>query len=158
MRLCCDENIKFSVFSLLKQEGFDVVRVQDELELAAEDENIVDYCVRTNRAIITNDTDFLDIRDHPGVLFLEEQTAAPRDVVEAIKRIDELVEFDELSEVVMYVPDAVGLNSRIQPGGEPTTRETRGPRAERCARSAVNDDPTAPCRCTGVADGTMRQN
>ncbi|MBP1922153.1 hypothetical protein J2751_001159 [Halorubrum alkaliphilum] len=40
MRLCCDENIKRSITNLLAQEGYDAVRVQDELELGFEDEAI----------------------------------------------------------------------------------------------------------------------
>ena len=37
MKICCDENIKRSITDLLEQEGYDVVRVQDELELGFED-------------------------------------------------------------------------------------------------------------------------
>ena len=44
MRLLCDENVKRSVFELLRQEGYDVERVQDRLELGFEDEEIVTYC------------------------------------------------------------------------------------------------------------------
>ncbi|WP_331232875.1 DUF5615 family PIN-like protein [Natronorarus salvus] len=38
MRLLCDENVKRSVFELLRQEGYDVERVQGRLELGFEAE------------------------------------------------------------------------------------------------------------------------
>ena len=47
MKICCDENIKRSITDLLEQEGYDVVRVQDELELGFENEAIVRLPPRT---------------------------------------------------------------------------------------------------------------
>ena len=70
MRLCCDENIKRSITNLLAQEGYDVVRVQDELGLGFEDEAIIRFCRETDRVLLTNDDDFFEFEDHPGVPFL----------------------------------------------------------------------------------------
>jgi len=78
MRLCCDENIKRSITNLLAQEGYDAVRVQDELELGFEDEAIIRFCREESRVLLTNDDDFFEFEDHPGVLFLAEQRTPPR--------------------------------------------------------------------------------
>lgn len=52
MRICCDENIKRSVTELLVQEGYDVVRVQDELDLAFDDGEIISFCRETDRLVL----------------------------------------------------------------------------------------------------------
>jgi len=103
MKLCCDENIKRSVTDLLLQEGYDVVRVQDKLELGFEDSAIIAFCRGSGRVLLTNDDDFFRFDDHPGVLFLEEQLAPPRAVVTAIQRLDRHV--PELTDEVWHVPD-----------------------------------------------------
>jgi predicted nuclease of predicted toxin-antitoxin system len=80
MKRCCDENIKRSITTLLEQEGYDIVRVQDEHEPGFEDEAIVRFCRETDRVLLTNDDDFFEFDEHPGVLFLDEQRASPRSV------------------------------------------------------------------------------
>jgi predicted nuclease of predicted toxin-antitoxin system len=88
MKLDCDENVKRSVTALLAQEGYDVVRVQDELELGFEDVEIVAFWRETDRVLLTNDADSFRFEQHPGILFLDEQRTPPRDVVTAVRRID----------------------------------------------------------------------
>jgi len=105
MRLLCDENVKRSVFELLRQEGYDVERVQDRLELGFEDEEIVTYCRENDTLLLTNDDDFFTFDAHPGILFLDEQRARPREVVTAIQRIERFVGRDELKGRVFHVPD-----------------------------------------------------
>lgn len=105
MRLCCDENIKRSIYSLLEQEGYDGVRVQDELTLGDDDSEVIDYCRREHRVLLTNDDDFFEFETHPGIFFLDEQTAPARDVVTAIRRIEGFVGADTLTDQVLHVPD-----------------------------------------------------
>lgn len=103
MRICVDENVKRSLTTLLEQEGYDVVRVQDELELGFEDEAIVAFCRESERILLTNDDDFFAFDDHPGVLFLAEQRTPAREAVLAIQRIDRYV--NDLHGRVWHVPD-----------------------------------------------------
>ena len=63
MKLCCDENIKRSITNLLEQEGYDVVRVQDELELGFEYNPIVRFCRENHRVLLTNDDFFEFVYD-----------------------------------------------------------------------------------------------
>lgn len=105
MRILSDENIKRSITHLLSQEGHDVVRVQDELELGFDDGDIIDYCRDEGRMILTNDDDFFDFDDHPGVLFLTRQTTPARDVANAVRHIERQFESDDLEGVVLHVPD-----------------------------------------------------
>lgn len=103
MKICSDENIKRSITTLLEQEGYDVVRVQDELEIGFEDEAIVRFCREANRVLLTNDDDFFEFNDHPGILFLDEQRTPPRTVVTAVQRIDRHVA--DTADQVWHVPD-----------------------------------------------------
>jgi predicted nuclease of predicted toxin-antitoxin system len=103
MKLCVDENVRRTVPTILQQEGYDVVRVQDALELGDNDERIVEFCREGGRIILTNDDDFFEFNSHPGVFFLDEQRASPRTVVTAIQRIERLV--PDLTDQVWHVPD-----------------------------------------------------
>lgn len=105
MNLLLDENIKRSIYVLLEQEGYDVVRVRDVLSVGDEDRDILSYCRNEQRILLTNDDDFFAFDAHPGIFFLDEQTAPAREVVTAIKRIEGVVDVDELSEQVFHVPD-----------------------------------------------------
>lgn len=105
MRVLSDENIKRSITRLLSQEGHDVVRVQDELDLGFDDSDIIDYCHNEGRVILTNDDDFFDFDDHSGVLFLTRQTTPARDVANAIRYIERQFGSDELEGIVLHVPD-----------------------------------------------------
>lgn len=103
MRICCDENIKRSITSVLRQEGHDVVRVQDVLDLGDEDDEIVAFCREEGPVLLTNDADFFQYDSHPRVLFLHEQRASPRRVVTAVRRINRAA--PDLGNQVWHVPD-----------------------------------------------------
>ena len=102
MKLCCDENIKRSITNLLEQEGYDVVRVQDELELGFEYNPIVRFCRENHRVLLTND-DFFEFEEHPGILFLDEQRTPSRKAVTALQRIGRQV--TEMAGQVWHVPN-----------------------------------------------------
>jgi predicted nuclease of predicted toxin-antitoxin system len=84
MRLLCDENVRWSIYNVLSQEGHDVVRVQDELELGFEDRELLQFCRDEERVLLTNDDDFFQFEDHPGILYLACQTASPRALATAV--------------------------------------------------------------------------
>jgi predicted nuclease of predicted toxin-antitoxin system len=103
MKLCCDENIKRSIVQILSQEGHDVVRVQDRLELGFSDSEIIAFCRESDRVLLTNDDDFFRFNTHPGILFLVDQQTSPRVVVTAIGCIERYV--PEIAGHVWHVPD-----------------------------------------------------
>lgn len=105
MRLLCDENIKQTIYNLLRQEGHDVIRVQDEFDQATPDDELVQFCREEGRVLLTNDEDFFSFETHAGVLYLTEQTASPRAVATAVQKIEQYVGEDELAERVLHVPD-----------------------------------------------------
>ena len=104
MRIICDENVRTGIFAILGQEGHDTVRVQDELELGFNDGDIVDYACETGRVVLTNDDDFLGM-DHCGVLFVDEQRTPPREVLEAVERVELHYDTTEIHGGEIHVPD-----------------------------------------------------
>lgn len=102
MRVFCDENVKFSLYNLLRQEGHDCVRIEDTLGKGASDEEIAEYCREENRLILTSDDDFLTLTEQPGIIFLNEQTTSSKKVANSMRRIEASV--DEPEKHVFYVP------------------------------------------------------
>lgn len=105
MKLLCDENIKTSILTLLRQEGHDVTKVQDTLEIGDDDEDIIEHCRTDDRVLLTNDDDFFAFDYHSGILYLDEQTAPPRAVATAIRNIERHLPTDVLRETVVHVPN-----------------------------------------------------
>ncbi len=75
MRLLVDENLQIPTIELLRKLGHDVVSVYDEDLESREDELIFERARQTNRALLTYNTDFADVRSladihHSGVIRL----------------------------------------------------------------------------------------
>lgn len=105
MRILCDENVRHSIYNLLVQEGHDVERVQDRLDIGDGDRVVIEYCREERRILLTNDDDFFAFDHHRGILFLDEQSAPTRTVVTAIQRVEEYLGTDYLTDTVVHVPD-----------------------------------------------------
>jgi predicted nuclease of predicted toxin-antitoxin system len=107
MRLLADEHVPTAFVSALDGEGHDVAVVGNELPLSADDKVLLEYARETNRAILSQDTDFrgadpeLKGEPFPGVLACD-PTASPGEIATAVRRIDAVT--DDLSETVLYVP------------------------------------------------------
>jgi hypothetical protein len=54
-----DEHVVFGLVQALRQRGMDVVRVQDRGREQADDADLLDEALLDERAMLTNDTDFL---------------------------------------------------------------------------------------------------
>ena len=65
MRFKLDENLPIDVAQLLIQHGHDAKTVYDEALDGAKDEQIGEVCLNEERAFVTLDIDFADIRAYP---------------------------------------------------------------------------------------------
>jgi predicted nuclease of predicted toxin-antitoxin system len=54
MRILADENVAIAIVDALKSDGHDVVSVAREMPSAL-DEQVIDFAIRTNRILLTND-------------------------------------------------------------------------------------------------------
>lgn len=59
MRLLADENIARAVIAALRKDGHDVITIHELRWRGSSDEAIIAYAKKTERVILTHDTDFL---------------------------------------------------------------------------------------------------
>lgn len=72
MKVLADENVPRGIIKLLRQEGFDIVSV-DEENKGIEDREVLELAEKENMKILTFDTDFLGkTQETPGIFFVTE--------------------------------------------------------------------------------------
>ena len=65
MKFKIDENLPIEVAQLLREAGHDVYSVHEQGLVGAKDQVLAEACQSENRAIVTLDTHFADIRTYP---------------------------------------------------------------------------------------------
>ena len=73
LKFLLDADMPRSTGELIKSLGYDIEDVRDIGMRAAKDQDIIDYAIKTNRIIVTRDTDFGEVLrypDHPGAIVL----------------------------------------------------------------------------------------
>jgi len=69
MRFKVDENLPIEVAEALRQAGHDAATVLEQRYGGSADERLAALCQRENRALLTLDMDFADIRSYPPAEF-----------------------------------------------------------------------------------------
>lgn len=95
MRFKTDENMPLEVVDLLRAAGHDAQSVFDQRLSGRPDDQIASVCRREDRALITLDSDFGDIRtyrpaDYSGLLVLRLPRQSAPEVVRVIRRLLEV--------------------------------------------------------------------
>ena len=65
MKFKVDENLPIEVAQLLREAGHDVYSVHEEGQVGVKDHVLAKVCQSENRAMVTLDTHFADIRTYP---------------------------------------------------------------------------------------------
>ena len=96
MRFKTDENIPTEAVDLLRTAGHDAVSVFDQSLGGHADSRIAFVCKQEDRALITLDTDFADIRtypprDYPGLLVLRLAKQSAPEVLRVMRRLLEVL-------------------------------------------------------------------
>ena len=92
MQFKIDENLHSDAADLLRKHGHDALTVQEEGLRGGIDSDIADVCRQEDRAIITLDLDFPDIRDYPpenyhGIIVLRLNDQSRAAVLNVVARI-----------------------------------------------------------------------
>ncbi len=92
IRLMADMNISPQTVSVLQQQGWDIIRVPQVLPPNASDEEILNFCRRENRAIVSFDLDFsmlvaLSGSDRPSLITLRLSSTNPKIVTQRILEV-----------------------------------------------------------------------
>ena len=97
MQFKTDENIPPDVAVLLREQGHDAVTVWDQKLQGCSDEDIAHVCRTEDRALITLDIDFADIRSYPpsgspGLIVCRLRSQSRTHLVQILRRVSLLFE------------------------------------------------------------------
>jgi predicted nuclease of predicted toxin-antitoxin system len=92
MKFKLDENIPVEASALLREAGHDAVTVLDQQMGGKADEHIIQVCSQEQRALITLDLDFADIKTYPpsnyhGIFVLRVKRQSRSKVMEAVTKL-----------------------------------------------------------------------
>ncbi len=92
MKFKLDENIPVEAAALLREVGHDAVTVLDQNMGGKADEIVIEVCSQEQRALITLDLDFSDIKTYPpssyhGIFVLRIKQQSRSKVLEAIAKL-----------------------------------------------------------------------
>jgi predicted nuclease of predicted toxin-antitoxin system len=87
-----DENLPIEVVQLLREAGHDVCSVHEQGLAGAKDQILAEVCQSENRAMVTLDTHFADIRTYPpenygGLIVLRLARQDKPHVIEVMRRV-----------------------------------------------------------------------
>lgn len=111
MRFKIDENLHHEVAEYLRQEGHDAETVHAEGLRGADDAVRADHCRREDRAIVTLDLDFADIRMFPpaansGIIVLRISNQSRGHVLNVMMRVLHLLKTEPVVGRLWIVSDA----------------------------------------------------
>ena len=87
MRFKLDENLPIQLKGLFTESGHDAVTVLDQGMGGATDSDVASVCLAEKRILVTQDTDFADIRtypprQHPGIVVIRLASQARDDILQ----------------------------------------------------------------------------
>ena len=105
-----DENLPAEATVLLQHAGFDALSVHDQGMVGSADDSIADVCKAEERAIVTLDLDFADIRayppsDYPGLIVLRLARQDKQHVLEVLARMIPILDEEKLDGKLWIVND-----------------------------------------------------
>lgn len=107
IRYHLDEHIDFAVAQGLRRRGIDVTTSADAGLLGAEDPAHLAFAVANQRAIFSNDPDFLRLHDqgveHPGIVYCHQQSRSIGEIIRALELIWEVLEPDDIRNRVEFI-------------------------------------------------------
>jgi predicted nuclease of predicted toxin-antitoxin system len=101
MRFKIDENLPIEVAGVLRDAGHDAMTIVDQRMSGEPDPRIAAVCRDEDRAILTLDLDFSDIRtyppsDYPGIVVLRPSTQSKGDVLALVVQLLPLLNIERL--------------------------------------------------------------
>ncbi len=111
MKFKVDENMPAEVARMLADAGHDAVTVPDEQLSGRPDSNVSGVCRQEDRAIVTLDLDFADIRAYPpseyaGIIVLRLARLDKHRVISAIQRLLPVFDQEPLAGKLWIVDEA----------------------------------------------------
>ena len=122
MRFKTDDNLPMEIAELLAEANHDALRVDQQGLKGIADPGLAAVCLVERRAIITLDTDFMDIRSFPpenytGILVLRPHRQSVPNLVRLMARLLPLLHIETLAGKLWVVDES---RIRIRPEGMPS--------------------------------------
>lgn len=121
MLLKIDENLHAEAAELLRQHGHDAITVHEQGLQGRTDNTVATVCRQENRAVVTLDLDFSDIRNYPpqdysGIIVLRPHVQSRPAALRILRRVIPLLDTEPLSGHLWIVDEH---QVRIR-GGDPS--------------------------------------
>ncbi len=102
MRFKIDENLPVGVSRILTEAGHDALTIHEQQMVGEPDPRVAAVCLAEQRALVTLDLDFADIRayppgEFPGIIVLRPRTQAKQSALALTTRLVPLIERESLS-------------------------------------------------------------
>lgn len=122
MQFKIDENLPAEVAGTLRAAGHDAISVIDQQMSGAADPNLASVCQTEQRALVTLDLDFSDIRTYPpgefpGLIVLRPRSQAKPTVLSLVKQLLPLLAAEALPGN-LWILQETGLRIREGTAGE----------------------------------------
>lgn len=117
MRFKVDENLPAEVAELLRVNMHDAMTIFDQHMVGELDPNVASVCKSEERALITLDLDFSDIRtyplsEHPGIIILRPRTQSKPDVLALVDKLIPLLNGSEKLVGNLWIVQGNGIRIR----------------------------------------------
>jgi len=122
MRFKVDENLPIDVAELLRGNGHDAMTIFDQQMVGEPDPQVASVCNAEERALVTLDLDFSDIRTYPpraypGIIILRPRTQLKPDVLALLDKLLPLLIGGEPLAGNLWIVQENGI--RIREGSQP---------------------------------------
>ena len=112
LRLYMDEHVPSAITEGLRRCGIDVLTVQDDTRMGAEDPDLLDRATELGRVVFTRDTDFLqhasqrqqDGIEFSGVIYAHQLRMPIGKCVDELEMLATVCEAEEMTNRVEYLP------------------------------------------------------
>lgn len=110
MKFKIDENLPVEVAGLLRQAGYEAATVGDQNLVGEIDLTLAQVCQSEERALITLDTDFADIRTYPpgqyaGIVVLRLKQQDRMSVLKVVARMIKALSIEELERYLWIIDE-----------------------------------------------------
>ena len=117
MRFKVDENLPIDVAKVLRAHSHDAMTIFDQQMVGELDPRVASVCKSEDRALITLDLDFSDIRtyppnEYPGIIILRPRTQSKPDVLAIIEKLLPLLNGSEKLVGNLWIVQENGIRIR----------------------------------------------